>query len=250
MNTKGWIKLHRNILTNDNWLEIPFDKPRAWIDMLLLCNDGVLEISKEKLAKRWGWSYQNVRTYLANLEANNQINQQTTNKLTIINIDKWGVYQTTLTNKLTTTQQPSQQTTRRSKEDKKKEITPLTPQKNLGGERREILGFEFYIWLFNKLFKTNTRTTRGRQSKFRLRLKTIKTPDDLYISLMSMASIDFYQGRGERGWVATPDFHLRSDETVAKFLEKSDSREFEQDMKVRLPELKRQFTAERKEKTK
>ena len=80
MAEKGWIKLHRKLLDCWIWQVKPYDKARAWVDLLLLAmhhdkkiviNDkpvvierGSYFISRGKLADRWGWSIKKVDAYL------------------------------------------------------------------------------------------------------------------------------------------------------------------------------------------
>lgn len=71
----GWIKLDRAIQDNWLWEDKPFDKGKAWIDLLMLanwkdnkipfkgeivtCKRGDVNISITALAERWGWSRNN-----------------------------------------------------------------------------------------------------------------------------------------------------------------------------------------------
>ena len=34
----GWVKIHRKIISNPLWSSEPFDKARAWIDLIILAN--------------------------------------------------------------------------------------------------------------------------------------------------------------------------------------------------------------------
>lgn len=106
---QGWIKLHRKILEDDMWLEEPFDKSRAWIDLLLNANfekksfwvrqvevvvdRGQLAWSELTLAKRWRWSREKVRRYLKWLETRQQIRQHKTYITSLITIIKYEEYQ-------------------------------------------------------------------------------------------------------------------------------------------------------------
>ena len=78
---KGAITLLRDIQTHWLWKDKPFDKARAWIDMLLLAthqkievacagkievlNRGELILIQTDTAKRWGWSRQKLRDFFA-----------------------------------------------------------------------------------------------------------------------------------------------------------------------------------------
>lgn len=80
MSEKGYIKLDRQLMDHALWQEKPFDRARAWVDLLMLANykdhdvirKGKLEHRKRGevntsigfLAQRWGWSENKVRRYL------------------------------------------------------------------------------------------------------------------------------------------------------------------------------------------
>lgn len=131
----GWIKLHRKIQDCFIWNDKPYDKARAWIDLLLsamhrdkkLLIDGNVVIiergsfmtSRLKLADRWGWSIKKVDAYLNMLESEKMVTTVRTPKgttLTIVNYDDYQV--------LGTTEDIAEDTT----EDTPKEITEDTPK--------------------------------------------------------------------------------------------------------------------------
>ena len=105
----GWIKLHRKILDCFIWQDKPYDKARAWIDLLLiamhhdkkmLIDDEVVIIQRGsfmtsivKLADRWGWSRNKVVRYLDMLESEQMLNTKRTPKGTLITIVKYDDYQ-------------------------------------------------------------------------------------------------------------------------------------------------------------
>lgn len=105
----GWIKLHRKVLDCWIWNEKPYDKARAWVDLLLLAmhrdkkllvdNDlvvverGSLMTSIVKLANRWGWSRCKVMRYLELLESEQMLNTKRTPKGTLVTIVKYEDYQ-------------------------------------------------------------------------------------------------------------------------------------------------------------
>lgn len=80
MSEKGFIKLDRQLMEHALWQEKPFDRARAWVDLLMMANykdhdvirKGKLEHRKRGevntsigyLAQRWGWSENKVRRYL------------------------------------------------------------------------------------------------------------------------------------------------------------------------------------------
>lgn len=106
---KGWIRLYRKIEDNSMWLNEPFTRGQAWVDLLLLANhqDGYIRVagerikikrgqvgwSKKSLAERWRWSRGKVQRFLGELsKMEHQIEQQIlvhTTVITIINYDKY-----------------------------------------------------------------------------------------------------------------------------------------------------------------
>lgn len=105
----GWIKLHRKLQDCWIWQEKPFDKGRAWVDLLLsamhhdkkmLINNEIVIISRGsfmtsivKLSERWGWSRNKVVRYLNLLEKEHMLDTERTPNGTLINIVKYEDYQ-------------------------------------------------------------------------------------------------------------------------------------------------------------
>lgn len=114
---EGWIKLHRKFLNWEFYDDI--NTKILFLHLLLTANyedkkwqgivikRGQLVTSREHLAKQVGLSIQQVRTSLDKLENNQQITRKTTNKFTLITIEKYGLYQSYddfITNKQPATQ--------------------------------------------------------------------------------------------------------------------------------------------------
>ena len=105
----GWIKLHRKLLDCWIWQEKPFDKGRAWVDLLLLAmhKDKKKMIENElmiiprgsfmtsiiKLSERWGWSRNKVSRFLSVLESEQMLNTKRTPLGTLVTIVKYEDYQ-------------------------------------------------------------------------------------------------------------------------------------------------------------
>ena len=105
----GWIKLHRQIRDNPLWDEKPFDKARAWIDIILSANHepnkfllgnevanvdrGSFITSEKKLMEKWGWSKCKVRAFLLLLENESMIVKKTDSKKTTLEVLNYGIYQ-------------------------------------------------------------------------------------------------------------------------------------------------------------
>lgn len=134
--SKGWIKLHRDILEWEWYDDI--NTRILFIHLLLTANytekkwrsitikEGQLCTGRESLAKSSGLSEQSVRTSLNKLKLTNEITIHTTAKHSIISIVNWSKYQTAnqqltlnLTNDQPTTNQ--QLTTTKERKELKKE---------------------------------------------------------------------------------------------------------------------------------
>ena len=115
---KGWISLNRQIQEHWLWKDKPYDKARAWIDLLLLanyedkkmpykgevitCKRGDVNLSYLFLAKRWGWSRKKVMSFIKLLENDEMVTTKATTHRTTITIVNYGVFQDTGTTKGTT----------------------------------------------------------------------------------------------------------------------------------------------------
>jgi predicted transcriptional regulator len=108
----GWIKIHRKITACPYWLDEPFTRGQAWVDMLLLANHkhgyirvqgmrvdimrGELGMSEVSLSERWKWSRGKVRRFLDELVKDGMIDKKTHEKqdrrknvITVLNYDKY-----------------------------------------------------------------------------------------------------------------------------------------------------------------
>ena len=147
----GWIKLNRSIQSHWMWQDEPFDKARAFIDLILLanfedkktvykgeiivCKRGDVNLSINQLAERWKWSRHKVSDFLNLLEKDKMVEQKRTTTRTVITIVNYGVYQDSscdegqptdnLTDNKRTSKGQLTDTTKNIKNDKNiKEISP------------------------------------------------------------------------------------------------------------------------------
>lgn len=106
---KGFIALYRNILDHWLWDDKPFDRGRAWIDLLLTVNhtdkkimfNGELTTIKRgqtitsirQLCDRWGWSNNKVTRFLKMLESEQMLTRKSDSKKTVITIDNYAFWQ-------------------------------------------------------------------------------------------------------------------------------------------------------------
>ena len=102
------MKIYRKLHDWYLWDNTPFEKARAWIDMIMLANykPGVIDVrgivvkvdrgqlgwSKKRLAKRWGWSEGMVTRFFMRLENDAQIVVQKNNVTSLITIKNYDKY--------------------------------------------------------------------------------------------------------------------------------------------------------------
>ena len=71
------------------------------------------------------------------------------------------------------------------------------------------------------MYKREYKPTEGRSRKLALRLKTY-TWEQIEQSLRNMANQKWTHGDNQKNWVADPDYLIRSDEVIDKFLNVKD----------------------------
>lgn len=110
MSDKGWFSIDRAIADGDLWLDKPFARGQAWIDLLLIVNhkantiffDGrLVEVERgatitsiRKLGERWGWSRHKVSDFLNILVKQERITCNVVGrKYTVLKVLKYEEYQ-------------------------------------------------------------------------------------------------------------------------------------------------------------
>ena len=109
MKGSGYIKLYREICDNWLWLDKPFSKGQAWIDLLLTANytdkkfpfrgkivngeRGTVYRSVTYFSTRWGWSRDKTRAFLNQLQNDGMIHLNATTHQTTITIVNYGFFQ-------------------------------------------------------------------------------------------------------------------------------------------------------------
>lgn len=105
----GWIKLSRQLQEHWLWKDEPFDKARAWIDLIMLanwedkkvpykgqiitCKRGDVNLSISSLSKRWHWDRKTVRRFLDLLATDGMVTTNVTKHRTTITIVNYGKFQ-------------------------------------------------------------------------------------------------------------------------------------------------------------
>lgn len=140
MAQQGYILLSRSIQDHWLWEDEPFDKARAWIDLLMLanyedkkiiykgevvlCKRGDVNLSLSYLAKRWKWSRHKVTDFLDLLERDKMVEQKRTVHRTVITLVNYELHQFTpdfKDSKRTAEGQQKDITNKRNKVNKEKE---------------------------------------------------------------------------------------------------------------------------------
>jgi len=105
----GWIKLWRSSQDSEMYFSEKFTKWQAWMDLLILANHkdstifirgievqvktGQVARAEGTLAKRWRWSRDKVRRFISILQTRQQIRQQKTPAINLIEIINYEEYQ-------------------------------------------------------------------------------------------------------------------------------------------------------------
>lgn len=76
-----------------------------------------------------------------------------------------------------------------------------------------------YIDSFNVFFKREFKTTKGRETKLRTRLKAFSL-EEILTAVENLSKSPWHRGINPSGWTASPDFIIRSDEKVDEWLNK------------------------------
>lgn len=180
MADKGWIKLHRKLLDCWIWKEKPFDKGRAWIDLILLAmhhdteivedgkpypvNRGSYYFSILKLADRWGWSRNKVKRFLDVLEHENMLYTTRTNKGTLLTIVNYELYQAKDNDSEPTLEPTNEPTIEPADEPQNKNIKNLNNIKN-NISMCEINDFFERVWKLYPLKKGKSKVSMTTKKK-------------------------------------------------------------------------------------
>lgn len=161
---EGYIKLHRK-LTEWGWYS-DANTFRVFIHLLLLASfhdnefrgiklkPGQLIAGRKQLARDLGLTEQTIRTALNHLKSTNEITIKSTNKFSVITIEKWGMYQgAEEASNQQTNQQPNHQltnnqpTTNHTQEGNNvKNVRSNTNNKNIYREVPEAIKPAFMEW--------------------------------------------------------------------------------------------------------
>lgn len=174
------------------WLDKPFDRRSAWLDMLLMANHdenrfllgnelvevkrGSFITSELKLMERWGWSKTKIRNFLKLLEKDKMILKISDKKKTTIIIENYSDYQDKRTieephgDHTETTERPQENTNKNVKNIKndkecKEDIPICDKDEKISNEKpkKETIYEPVISYLnqkTNKAYKANTKKTK------------------------------------------------------------------------------------------
>jgi len=187
----GWIKVYRKMRYDILWEIKPFSKGQAWVDLLLRTNHtekkilidntmikilpGQIFTSEKKLAKQWGWSRHKIRNFFQVLFENGKIGTpERTPRFTLITIVKWGLYQST------ESQKDSQKDIGGTSEGHRKD-TNKKEDKNVKKEKNKDISFsqskKEKELLFNEIWKKYPDKD-GKKDALRHFNASVNTEDD------------------------------------------------------------------------
>jgi hypothetical protein len=105
----GFFTIDRELLTHDLWLEKPFSRGQAWVDLIGLANHcdtklmvrgksieakrGEVNRSFRWLADRWGWSRTKVNNFISFLEEQGMVSHETRQGETVLTLCNYCVWQ-------------------------------------------------------------------------------------------------------------------------------------------------------------
>ena len=163
---KGYIKIYRDSREHWIWGAKPYDKARAWIDLIMIANHekktilfdsrpvtierGQHMTSLKTLAERWGWTRSKVKRFLDVLKSEQMIDTKRNRNGTLITIVNYGIYQDSRNTKRNTYEKKSKHSRNSGehkqyiKEDtkKKKEYTPSAFSENDDTDEEEGWGYD------------------------------------------------------------------------------------------------------------
>ena len=136
MARKGWVKIWHKLADDPLWLEEPFTRGQAWVDLLLMActqdsdRPGSVCCSLRYLSRRWKWSTDKVSRFLKRLEKDGTVyrtpyvTQNRTQNRTLLTIVKYRRYQIDRTPNGTGNGTENETKTRNIEEDKEKAARP------------------------------------------------------------------------------------------------------------------------------
>ncbi len=177
------------------WIEKPFSKFEAWIWLLLHANfkdnkvnlgfelhevkRGQFITSQEKLSDHFGWSRQQVRSFLDLLKVDGMISHESTTKFTMITICNYDSYQASQP----TNNQPKNNETTTTRQRPDNESPQIKNVNNGNNEKELLISFELFWDLYDK--------KRGREKCERLWSDLSSADRDLAMAYIPKYKLEF-----------------------------------------------------------
>jgi len=214
---EGWIKIYRKIIDSKVW-----DNPvglKIWLWCLIKANHkecdvvlnrksihlnrGQFVFGRMSASEELRQSPSTVRNWILFLKQDSCLDIKPSNKYSIITVINYDEYQSLDSNLVS-------------------KITAEKKQNNTANNVKNDKNINTYVSLFNEKFKTQYTVTSGRDKKLSQRLKKF-TLEEILKAIENLSKSNFHTGDNDRGWKADPDFLIRSDEQIDKWLNTSKS---------------------------
>lgn len=211
----GWVKLHRQILTNDIFRH----DPTAWrvFEVLLVMVDsknGKWSGGLYQLSDFTGIKKDALYKALKRLEEAGMINRLVNARYTVYSICKWGEYQGNNDSSVNAQYTLGKQTVNAQYNSNKKE-NKNKKENNIKSKSDDVRPiYDFYIQSFGAN-DNQYKLTPARQAKIRARLKDAGA-EMLTEAIKRTSESEFHRGSNDRGWRADLDFIIRSYEQTEK----------------------------------
>ena len=226
MTEKGWITLHRKIEDNWIWLDKPFSKGQAWIDLILMANyqdkkfllgNELVEVKRgskitslRKLSERWDWSVKKVNNFLELLESDGMIEVKRNTKRTAYTIVNYSDYQDKEIEERNT-KETQKKNKRNTKETRRK---TNNKDNNDNNDKQDIRStqFDYVISEWNSLDKniSNIQTINSGTTRYKL-LKARENEygkDKIVEAIRNVNNSSFLKGY-EKSWKITFDWFIK-----------------------------------------
>lgn len=215
----GYIQLHRKLLDSAIFSSELGLKIWVWCLLKATYQERDIYVGRQKVhlepgqfvygrisaSEQLGIAQSTVRNWINILKQDSYINIKSTNKYSIISIKNWHEYQAVDSKK--DSNEANKRKTKEKQMDTNNNINKVKKDNNINT----------YVSEFNKLFDRDFRTTSGRKSKLEARLRVFRF-EQIMEALENLSCSKFHQGENDRGWRADPDFLIRNDEQIDKWL--------------------------------
>lgn len=221
----GYIKLYRSIIDWE-WFE---DRNTRDVFLYLLLNanwketewkgvslkPGQLIIGRKKLAASLGLSERAVRTALSRLQKTGEIDQQTTNRWTLVTVENWAKYQAD--------DDASDQPNANKRPASDQQVTTDEERKHVRTKDGTLVAYSDFVTAWNSICVDLPKVrnlSKERKDKLKTRLKT-HSKEQIIEAMRLTQESDFLCGRNGGRWRADFDWLIHSTGNVQRVLEGS-----------------------------